>query len=137
MQQLGNNTLWNPLTLLQTKLAEQRKQVLDVMAQNAKLIATLSKGGGGNGGGGGKGKGNKGDTVIGTKPHGKRKSSALTATRKSSTIPRIVSPSRPTRTNAPRDGAPNAETDRDRGPKIMTQHYENGLIKINHHTQQH
>ena len=75
--------------------------------------------------------------VIGTKPHGKRKNSALTATRKSSTIPRIVSPLRPTRTNAPRDGAPNAETDRDQGPKIMTHHYENGLIKINHHIQQH
>ena len=47
--------------LLQTELVEQRKQVSDVMAQNAKLIATLSKGGGGNGGGGRKGKGNNGD----------------------------------------------------------------------------
>mgnify|MGYP006146177255 FL=1 len=52
---------FDPLTLLQTELAEQRKQVSDVMAQNAKLIATLSKGGGGNSGGGGKGKGNDGD----------------------------------------------------------------------------
>jgi len=75
-------------------------------------------------------------TVIGTKPHGKRNNSALTATRKSSMIPRIVSSSRPTRTNSPRVGGPNAVTDRDRGPKIMTQHYKNGLIKINHHTQQ-
>jgi len=51
---------FDPLMLLQTELAEQRKQVSDVMAQNAKLIATLSKGGG-DGGGGGKGKGNNGD----------------------------------------------------------------------------
>jgi len=49
---------FDPLTLFQETIAEQRKQVLDVMAQNAKLIATLSKGGGGDGGGGGKGKGN-------------------------------------------------------------------------------
>ncbi len=137
MQQLGNNTLWNPLTLLQTKLTEQRKQVLDVMAQNAKLIATLSKGGGGNGGGGGKGKGNNGNNSNRHKTPWKEKNSALTATRKLSTIPRNVSPLRPTRTNAPRVGGPNAETDRERGPKIMTQHYENGLIKKNHHTQQH
>ncbi len=47
---------FNPLTLLQTELAEQRKQISEVMAQNAKLIATLSKSGGGNGRGGGKGK---------------------------------------------------------------------------------
>jgi len=126
---------FNPLMLLQTELVEQRKQVSDVMAQNAKLIATLSKGGGGNGGGGGKGKGNDGDNGNRHKTPWKEKNSALTATRKSSMIPRIVSPSRPTRTNAPRDGGPNAETDRDRGPKIMTQHYKNGLIKINHHTQ--
>jgi hypothetical protein len=47
---------FDPLTLLQTKLAEQRKQVLEVMAQNASLMAALSKGGGGsNGGGGGSG----------------------------------------------------------------------------------
>ena len=53
---------FNPLTLLQETIAEQHKQVSDVMAQNAKLIATLSKGGGGGaGGGGGKGKGNNGD----------------------------------------------------------------------------
>jgi len=53
---------FNPLTLLQTELAEQRKQVSDVMAQNAKLIATLSKSGGGDSGGGGrKCKGNNGD----------------------------------------------------------------------------
>jgi hypothetical protein len=51
---------FDPLTFLQAKLAEQPKQVSDVMAQNAKLIATLSKGGGGDGGGG-KGKGNNGD----------------------------------------------------------------------------
>jgi hypothetical protein len=55
---------FNPLTLLQTELAEQCKQVAEVVAQNAKLIATLAKGGGGDGGGGGKGKGggsNNGD----------------------------------------------------------------------------
>jgi hypothetical protein len=43
-----------------------------------------------------------------------------------STIPQIVSPLRQTRTNAPRDGASNAKTDRDQGPTIMTQHYKNG-----------
>ena len=106
---------FDPLTLLQTELAEQRKQVLDVMAQNAKLIATLSKGEGGNGGGGGKGKGNGGDNSNWHKTPWKEKNSALTATRKSSMLPQIVSPSRPTRTNAPREGGPNAETDRDRG----------------------
>jgi hypothetical protein len=47
---------FDPLTLLKTKLAEQRKQ--EVMAQNAKLIATLSKGGGD---GDNKGKGSSGD----------------------------------------------------------------------------
>jgi hypothetical protein len=54
---------FDPLTLLQTELAEQGKQVSEVMAQNAKLIATLSKGGGGDGGGGGgsKGKGGGGN----------------------------------------------------------------------------
>ncbi len=54
---------FDPLTLLQTKLAEQRKQVSEVLAQNAKLIATLSKGGGGDGrgGGGSKGKGSSGN----------------------------------------------------------------------------
>ncbi len=53
---------FNPLTLLQTEI-EQHKQVSEVMAQNAKLIATLSKGGGGDGGGGdgGKGKGSGGN----------------------------------------------------------------------------
>jgi hypothetical protein len=56
--------VFDPLALLQTKLAEQRKQVLEVMAQNAKLTAALSKGGGGGngrGGGGGRGKGGGGD----------------------------------------------------------------------------
>ncbi len=56
--------VFDPLTLLQTKLAEQHKQVLEVMAQNANLKAALSKGGsGGNGGGsgGGRGKGGSGD----------------------------------------------------------------------------
>jgi hypothetical protein len=46
---------FDPLTLLQTELAEQRKQVLEVKAQNAKLIVTLSKGGNGNSGGGNNG----------------------------------------------------------------------------------
>jgi hypothetical protein len=52
--------VFDPLMLLQTELTEQRKQVSDVMAQNAKLMAALSKGGGGGngrGGGGGRGKG--------------------------------------------------------------------------------
>ncbi len=52
---------FNPLTLPQETLTEQRKQVSDIMAQNAKLIATLSKGGGGNSSGSGKGKGNNGN----------------------------------------------------------------------------
>jgi hypothetical protein len=53
----------DPLMLLQTELTEQRKQVSEVMAQNAKLIVTLSKGGGSDGGGGGgsKGKGGGGN----------------------------------------------------------------------------
>ena len=71
---------FDPLMLLQTELAEQRKQVSEVMAQNAKLIATLSKGGGGgDGGGGGNEKAVAATTVTGTKPHGmdgKRKKSA-------------------------------------------------------------
>jgi hypothetical protein len=52
---------FDPIALLQTELAEQRKQISDVMAQNAKLITTLSKGGGGDGGRKGKGKGGGGD----------------------------------------------------------------------------
>jgi hypothetical protein len=43
----------DPITLLQTELAEQRKQI-------SELIATLSKGGGGDSGGKGKGKGRGG-----------------------------------------------------------------------------
>ncbi len=56
--------VFNPLTLLQTELTEQRKQVSEVMAQNAKLMAALSKGGSGGdggGGGGGRGKGGSGN----------------------------------------------------------------------------
>jgi hypothetical protein len=125
---------FDPLTLLHTELVEQRKQVSEVMAQNAKLIATLSKGGGNHGGGGGKGKG-KGKGGNGDNGnwhnHGKINNSAQTATRRSSMILRIVSLSRQTRPNAPRDEAPNTETDRDRGLKITIQHYENGLVKIN------
>jgi hypothetical protein len=49
---------FDPLMRLQTKLAEQRKQVADVMAQNTSLMAALSMGGGGgNGNGGGRGSG--------------------------------------------------------------------------------
>ena len=44
---------FDPLTLLQTELAEQRKQI-------SELIATLSKGGGRDSGGKGKGKGGGG-----------------------------------------------------------------------------
>jgi hypothetical protein len=52
---------FDPLTLLQTKLAEQCKQVSEVIAQNASLMAVLSKGAGGGGnGGGGSGGGNRG-----------------------------------------------------------------------------
>ncbi len=44
---------FDPLTLLQTKLAEQCKQVSEDMTQNTSLMAALSKGsGGGNGSGG-------------------------------------------------------------------------------------
>ncbi len=48
---------FDPLTHLQTELAEQCKQVSEVMAQNTSLMAALSKGDGGvdNGGGGGGG----------------------------------------------------------------------------------
>jgi hypothetical protein len=59
---------------------------------------------------------------VGTKPHGKRKNSAQTATRWSSMILQTVSPSRPTRTNVPWDGAPNTGDDRNRVPKIMAQY---------------
>jgi hypothetical protein len=52
--------------------------------------------------------------AVGTKTHGKRKNSAQTATSWSSTIPRSVSASRQTRSNAPQDEAPN--TGNDRGP---------------------
>jgi hypothetical protein len=52
---------FDPLTLLQEALIEQRKQVSDIMAHNEKLIATLSKGDGGNSGGSGIGKGNNGN----------------------------------------------------------------------------
>ena len=45
--------IFDPITLLQTELAEQRKQI-------SELIATLSKGGGGDSGGKGKGKGKGG-----------------------------------------------------------------------------
>jgi hypothetical protein len=61
-------------------------------------------------------------TAIGTKPHEKRKNSAPTARRWSSMIPQSVSLSKRTRTNAPRDGAPNVGNDRDQGPRIMTQY---------------
>ncbi len=60
--------VFDPLTLLQTELAEQHKQVSEVMAQNAKLMAALSKGGGGgdgNGGGGGGGRGKGGGSNNG------------------------------------------------------------------------
>jgi hypothetical protein len=55
---------FNPITLLQTELAEQRKQILEVMAQNASLMAALSKGGGGDNGGGGSGSRGKGGVSI-------------------------------------------------------------------------
>ena len=50
--------VWTPVplsidhfTILQTKLAEQCKQVTEVMAQNTKLLVALSKGDGSVGGG--------------------------------------------------------------------------------------
>jgi hypothetical protein len=55
----------DPLTRLQTNLAEQCTQVSEVMVQNAGLMAALSKGGGGSNGGGsgggssGRGKGGR------------------------------------------------------------------------------
>ncbi len=60
---------FGPLMLLQTKLLEQRKQVSEVMAQNASLMAALSKGGGSGGGdgdgdGGGSGDRGKGGISI-------------------------------------------------------------------------
>ena len=60
--------------------------------------------------------------AVGTKPHGKRKNYAPTATRWSSMILQCVSLSRQTRANAPQDGAPNAGNDRDWGLRIMTQY---------------
>jgi hypothetical protein len=59
---------FNPLKLLQTKLEEQHKQVSEVMAQNASLMAALSKGGGGGDSGGngcGSGRGEIGSSVHG------------------------------------------------------------------------
>ena len=67
---------FDPVTLLQTELAEQRTQVAEVMAQNATLMAALSKGGGGGnseGGRGGRSKDGDGSTVVGTKPRWKEK----------------------------------------------------------------
>jgi hypothetical protein len=83
--------VFDPLMLLQTKITEQRKQVAEVMAQNAKLMAALSKGGGGGNGGDAS---SGGDNDGWHKTHGKRKNSAPTARRWSSTIPRSVSPSK-------------------------------------------
>jgi hypothetical protein len=58
--------VFDPLMLLETELVEQRKQVLEVMAQNAKLMATLSKGGsGGKGRDGGSGSGKGGGSNNG------------------------------------------------------------------------
>ncbi len=46
---------FDPVTLLQTELAEQRTQVAEVMTQNATLMAALSKGGRGGNSEGGRG----------------------------------------------------------------------------------
>ncbi len=51
---------FNPIMLLQTELAEQCKQVAEIMAQNVTLLAALSKGGGG-----GDGEGSRGDRSKG------------------------------------------------------------------------
>jgi hypothetical protein len=106
--------------LLQTELVEQCKHVLEVMAQNAKLMAALSKGGGGGDGGGrGSGKGGGGNNGGRHKTPWKEKKLCPNC---KSTIPQSVSPSKRTRTNASRDGAPNMGNDRDRGPRIMMQY---------------
>jgi hypothetical protein len=70
---------FDPLTLLQTKLAEQCKQVLEVMAQIASLMAALSKGcgGGGNGGGSSGGRGKGGVSVRGGRHTTPRKEKKL------------------------------------------------------------
>ena len=51
---------FDPVMLLQTELAEQCKQVAEIMAQNATLMAALSKGGGGGDGEGSRGGKSKG-----------------------------------------------------------------------------
>ncbi len=87
------------------------------MAQNAKLMAALSKGGGGGDGGGG-GSNNSGRH----KTPWKEKKLCPNCKKVVVHNPTSVSPSKRTRTNAPRDGAPNVGNDRDRGPRIMTQY---------------
>ena len=71
---------FNPFMFLQTKLAEQCKQLSEVMAQNATLMVALSKGGGcGNreGGGGGRGNGGSGNNNSRHKTPWKEKNSPL------------------------------------------------------------
>jgi hypothetical protein len=57
---------FDPLMLLQTKFAEQRKQVSEVMVQNASLMVALSKGGGGGNSSGGSGRGKSAGSVHGS-----------------------------------------------------------------------
>jgi hypothetical protein len=97
------------VTLLRNDLDSQRKQFELVMEQNSKLLAALSKGGGGGSSGGSSGKGGGGKTAH------REKNSAPTATKWWCITPRTVTPWRPTRTNAPRDGRASLRFDRDRG----------------------
>jgi hypothetical protein len=57
--------VFNPLIILQTKFAEQHKQVLEVMARNASLMVALSKGGSGGDGGGNSSRGKGGISICG------------------------------------------------------------------------
>ena len=106
------------------------------MAQNTKLIATLSKGGDGSssgrgsggsadGSGGGSGGGGSDNNDGRIRTPWKEINSAQIASRQWSTNRWTASPSRQTRTNVQQDGASNKANDRDRGPALMTV-YNNG-----------
>ena len=132
---------FDPLTLLQTKLAEQCKQVSEVMAQNVKLMATLSKGGGGGGssrgggGSGGSGGGSNGGGGGGGNNNDGRhqtpwKEKKLCPNCNKTVVHKPVDcfslkGNKDTRTNVQRDGVTNAANDRDQGPAMMIL-YNNG-----------
>ena len=123
---------FDPLMLLKTKLSEQRKQVSEVMAQNANLIATLSKGVGD----GEKGKGGSGDNGDWHKTPWKEKKLCLNCNKVVIHDAEDCFSLRSNKAQRSKEWGTKKTTDRDRGPKIMTQHYENGLVKINHHVYQ-